>query len=508
MIELNTHRYKFKPFAHQLEGVRKLVEMPAFFIGDEMGLGKSKQVIDAACELYELGKIDLVLIVCPKAAVNGVWLDKDFGEIMTHTWVPWVSYVYHTRGLIKVSQSQPEAPRLGFVVTNYETLRKVVRVKRRKTYPRVGELAKLIKKRRVLFVVDESSYCAYPDSAQTRATYALRQHCDRVVELNGTPVSNSPLSLYPQFKILDPSIIGCRTKTEYVAKYCQVDIYGNARHYANAPELMKKTAPYVLRRMKSDCLDLPDKLYTRQEVTLTEHTWRLYKDMRDNMIAWLDQETAMVAAQAVVKVLRLLQLTSGIMGGVEGQDVEVISHEKRDFLVDFIKGELPNQGRIIVWNHFRLEQEHLAQRLRAEGITTYRIYGGQHPNEREEAIRKFSRVSPYPSNGTQGAETSVGSDSNHAVLLGQSRAGGIGLNLVAAALAIYCSNSYSHVVRKQSEDRIHRLGQSRPCTIMDVLAVGPKGERTMDHQVLRALLHKEDLERWTTEQWKEALAAA
>jgi SNF2 family DNA or RNA helicase len=200
----------------------------------------------------------------------------------------------------------------------------------------------------------------------------------------------------------------------------------------------------------------------------------------------------MVAAQAVVKVMRLLQLTSGIMGGVEGEENRVISHDKAEFITDFVAREIPQQRRIIVWNHFRLEQDNLAVRLGAKGIPVFRIYGGQKQEERDTAVRTFTNTSGGP---------------DHAVLLGQSRAGGIGLNLVSAALAIYASNNYSHVVRKQSEDRIHRLGQLRACTIMDVLATGPKGERTMDHQVLRALLHKEDLERWTTQQWKEALLA-
>ena len=82
------------------------------------------------------------------------------------------------------------------------------------------------------------------------------------------------------------------------------------------------------------------------------------------------------------------------------------------------------------------------------------------------------------------------------------------INLVTSALAIYISNGYSHVARLQSEDRIHRMGQRRPCSILDVLAVGPAGQKTWDHAVLKALTDKDDMEKWTTDLWKKALLAA
>lgn len=491
---MNVERYKLPPMAHQVRGVAHLLEQPTFAIFDEMGLGKTKQAIDAACELFERGLIDLVLVLAPAAAVRGVWLDMDYGEIKKHAWVPWVAYAYHHKGLLKVGQSQPDPPRLAFLVTNYEYLRRRVKVKRRWTYPRVAEIHNIIKGRRVMLVVDESSAVAYPKSAQTHATYELRKKCHRVVLLNGTPISNNPLNAYSQFKILDPRILGFRHFGEFKGRYvAQTGLYGQPLKYQNMEEFQEKTAPYCIRRTKDECLDLPQKLYTQREVTLSTETWRLYQEMRDEMVAWLDQDTPSVAKQAIVKVVRLAQITSGLLGGVEREDeARVIGQEKVSFVAELLDSLIEDEKRLIVWSRFRKEQQLLAYHLRGRQYPVHRIYGGQPETERDLAISEFSDL-----RNTQSA-----------VLLGQPKAGGIGLNLTTAATAIYISTDYSLLTRKQSEDRIHRIGQERPVTIVDILAVGPKGQKTIDHGILHALKNKEDIANWTTSRWREVLLAS
>jgi SNF2 family DNA or RNA helicase len=498
---LSLGQYRLPPFEHQIRGVERLLEEPAFGLFDEMGLGKSKQAIDAACELFIRGVIDLVLVLTPAAAVRGVWLDQDYGEVVKHAWAPWVAYVYHHKGLVKVGQSQPQPPRLGFLVTNYEYIRRRVKVKRKWTYPRVKDLEKLTKGRKILLVVDESSAVAYPKSAQTRAVYALRQFCHRVILLNGTPVSNNPLNIYSQFKIMDPRIFarateesdGCKSFTEFKTKYAILGRFGQPVRYQNMEDFQARTTPYCIRRLKEDCLDLAPKLYTQREVALSTETWRIYREMRDEMVAWLDTGEASVARQAVVKVVRLAQITSGLLGGFEDDpEAKVIGTEKVSFVHDLLNSLIEDEKRLIVWSRFRKEQRLLFEKLAQHGHTTYRIYGGKPQAERDLAI---GQISDHRNTQT-------------AILLGQPKAGGIALNLTTAATAIYISTDYSLLTRKQSEDRIHRMGQVRPVTIVDILATGPNGQKTIDHGILRALKEKEDIATWTTSKWREVLLAA
>src|SRR5882762_9178701 len=124
MIELDITKFKTKPFDHQIEGIKALLRYPAFALFDEMGAGKSKQVVDAACTLFANGEINLVLIVCP-AAVRSVWSDVVTGQIKTHGWVK--SRVMEFHSLRKGSNwrtvwADPDEE-LCWVVTNYEFLR-------------------------------------------------------------------------------------------------------------------------------------------------------------------------------------------------------------------------------------------------------------------------------------------------------------------------------------------------------------------------------------------------
>jgi SNF2 family DNA or RNA helicase len=92
------------------------------------------------------------------------------------------------------------------------------------------------------------------------------------------------------------------------------------------------------------------------------------------------------------------------------------------------------------------------------------------------------------------------------VLFAQPHAGGFGLNLQTCFTAVYLSNDYSYSTRVQSEDRMHRAGQKNACLYVDLIAVGPAGQKTVDISILEALRDKKSVADWTTSQWRHALA--
>jgi len=95
MIEINSNQLKSRPFKHQIEGVKAIVKNQAFALFDEMGAGKSKQVIDAACVLAQAGEIDTVVVIA-RASVRSVWINAEIGEIKKHCWIPVIVYEYHS----------------------------------------------------------------------------------------------------------------------------------------------------------------------------------------------------------------------------------------------------------------------------------------------------------------------------------------------------------------------------------------------------------------------------
>jgi SNF2 family DNA or RNA helicase len=482
IIEPYLDQFKTKPYKHQVEGVKYLLNHEYFGLLDEMGVGKSAQVVNAACILREEIKIDAVVVVSP-AAVRSVWINPDFGEIKKHSWVP--SRVIEFHNPLRVIWQDKDA-RIEWCITNYEYIRSEKHRERLKT---------LLHGRRFMLILDESIFAKNRAAAQTKACMDLGRLAARRVILNGTPIGNNPLDLWSQINFLSSKILPYKNFLHFRADYC---IFGGWHNKAvvswkNLDKLQNYIAPHVIRREKKDCLDLPEKIYTTCEVALTESTWKIYKEMRDENVVWLNENPSM-AAQAGVRIMRLSQVTSGFLGGFK-DDLESepqcaeIGREKLELLRTWVKERLEeNPGvKIICWCRFRPELERVAEDLK-DLLPTYRLYG-QGKKERTETINRFSDVSnPEP-----------------ALCAGQIAAGGFGLNLVAADHVVYLSNSFSLMHRLQSEDRVHRPGQTHHVLYLDVLATGPKGQRTIDHHVVKALREKNDLASWTVNAWKAAL---
>jgi SNF2 family DNA or RNA helicase len=506
------YAFKTLPFEHQRVGIKALVEHEAFALFDEMGAGKSKQVIDAACILAEQGKIDTVVIVAP-ASVRCVWLDKEIGEIKKHSWMR--NRVYEFRKDFKeVWEDRYETPQpnLDWVVTNYEWLRSAAHL---------GTLTEKIASLKALLILDESSYVKNRSASQTKAVLRLRKHCARCVLLNGTPVTNSPLDLWSQMQILDEKILGEYFKNFYNFRYSYCTMrtqkfagrsFQQVVEYKNLGELAQRISPFVLRREKKDCLDLPAKLYTEREVALSVESWKRYQELkRDALISLGAASEKRMEPNAAVRLMRLAQLTSGILGnGPTPQDpndldlpifspsMQDLSDEKLRWAVEYLTEECTAKA-VIVWCRWRRERERLAEALRSYNEKsgkvryTFELYGGQAKIERDIAVKYFS----------DNALTDYGGATY--VLIAQPHAGGHGLNLVAASEAIYLSNDFALGMRLQSEDRCHRPGQVNQVTYIDVLATGPKGQHTIDHVIFKALREKKNVADLTCQEWRKEL---
>jgi len=281
--------------------------------------------------------------------------------------------------------------------------------------------------------------------------------------------------------------------------------------WVNLKELSTILKPWVLRRLKKDCLDLPEKLFTTREVQLKSETWTRYQELKKEAVMALPTGDQLLEPNAAVRVMRLCQITSGHIGMVNyvtnGKETiiddntplqtepkfEDLSSEKLDWCVKYLTEEC--QARyVIVWCRWRRERERLAQMLalfeQKAIVDIYQLYGSQQQKEREFFVGIFSQITERKP---------------RQVLLAQPHAGGHGLNLIAATEVIYLSNDWSLGIRLQSEDRCHRPGQKHNVLYTDVIAVGPKGQRTVDWTVYQALIKKQELAHLTASAWRQKL---
>lgn len=520
-MQLDFSNTKFPPFDLQRVGIEALVKWDdkstgrvhggCFALFDEMGVGKSKQVIDAAQFLFEKGLIDNVVIIAP-AGVRSVWFDDELGEITNHAWTKFSHHIeeYHQRVRYWRLKGDDEQRWLRWTITNYEFIRRE---------DHKDEVISLCTERTLLLLEESSAIKSY-DSDQTKACMEIRKACGRITLLNGTPIANSPGDLFTQAYIMHPDILKCRNWFVYRARYAVMGGWQNKQivKWQNIEEIQELMKPYVLRRLLADSLDLPMKHDPIQiPVTLTENTWRLYTEMRDDMVSWLDQQTMSMATQAGVKAMRLAQMVSGFAGGIDalpdnlaidsGDDkfdtkkiadgiAEIGDEKLREFL-DWLEKRMQEHDwnhKVIVWSRFRPEVKRTLAAIKARWPEIYvgAIIGGQKKDERRHALRLLNpQTTP----------------SGPVVVVGTPASGSMGLNCVASWTMVYLSNDFNLKTRLQSMARIHRAGQVHECYYFDFVAQGPRGQKTVDHIALKALNNKENLASWTAAAWLQHIRA-
>jgi SNF2 family DNA or RNA helicase len=488
---LDWSKCTFNPFEHQVIGVKALMENKYFGLLDEMGAGKTKQVIDAACFLYEREQIDLVLIICP-AQVKDVWIHPQYSQIIEHAFAKGIIHEFTSR-----TEKLPGKEKgLTWVVTSVELLRQPKHVQ---------TLINLLKGRKLWAIIDESSTISNWKAAQTKGVMKIKPWAARRSILNGTPVGQSPMNLYSQFDFLDSNILGFKNFFAFRNRHARMGGWQNKQvvGFNGLEEIQNKIKPYVLRRLKEHCLDIKPKMDAPiREVRLSKETWAMYVQMRDEFVAYLDgqEDRASVVTAAPIKSLRLAQLCSGFLGGVQEDGsseptTHEVSRELTDDFLDYLHARLQfdENYRLIVWCRFRPEIARL-ERLAKERfpqLTVRVLQGGLSKADRSEAVSLFHPDAPDP----------IGP----ALLIGQPQAGRFGLNFTKCSNVDYISNDHSFLTRSQSEDRIHRPGQKFQAYFQNYVVVGPNRERTVSGMILKALKNHEEVASWTCSQWVSEL---
>lgn len=500
------------PFQHQREDTQAVIDHPYFFIASEMRTGKTKIVIDAAQFLFERSVIDRVIVVAP-APVRDVWYDPKLGEIRKHAWRDLPSLVLQFHKKIRKWGTNPQAldpsaKRLQWLVTNYEFISSTTRLQQVLAW--CGP--------RTLLILDESSYVRTASAKRTKHCLRLRRACGRVVLINGTPIFHSPLDLYSQGNLLHSSILDCPTVTHFKARYeVSQPLYKAGEPvktatgyqitknigWVNLPDLQARFAPYTVRRLQADCLDLPPKLDpVPLTVPLDERTWRIYKQMRDEMVVWLSEDDVAISPTRAVRVMRLSQITNGFLGGIQplipDEDSEIkieeISHEKLDVVLWFVGQQLeadPNT-KIVAWGRYRreIERAHDAVKEKYRHLECAIIYGNQ---KREDRLRALSLLKPETA--PQGPVFVAGIEGT----------GSFGLDFTASHTCLSMSSGYSHGQTAQTLDRVYGPGQTQPVAYFDLIATGPDGQKTIDHIIIEARRAGENIANWTSAAWIKAL---
>ena len=456
--------YKTQPYEHQRKALAESADRTTYALFMEMGTGKTKTTIDNIAYLYLKKRIDSALIVAPKS-VYTVWKN----EIDTHL-PDSIERIVYAWKVDKPKKLQPFVVKKGllkFFLINVEALSTKKGLDICNKY--------LLNQPNNIVVIDESTTIKNPKAKRTKNILALRWRAKMRRILTGSPVTKSPLDLYTQCAFLDPALLGFKSYYAFRNRYCTFDEVYIARGeaimvpdgYTNLDELEQKLNQFSIRLTKDECLDIPDKIYQKREIMITGDQKRVYERLRIEALAKFENETISVHNQ-LTELLRLHQVANGYCKSDDGEILQ-FNNEKLKALLEILE---ETDQKVIIWATYVHNINEIIASLNDKygSETVVSIFGETSQSDRMLAVDRFQN------------------DDKCRFFVGNPTTGGYGLTLTAAKYVIYYSNNYNLEVRKQSEDRAHRIGQTKNVVYIDIMA-----KDTIDEKIVQALKRKNQL---------------
>lgn len=439
----------------------------------EMGCGKTLTTIAVAGALYNLGKIDRVLVVAP-TSVCSVW-PHDLNQFAAFPWEARV-LLGDKKKRLKALNELKNWPfkALRIAVINYESTH------------RDGIFEALAAYRPDLIVCDESQRIKNPSAAQSKALHKLGDAAPFRMILSGTPVQNNAVDLYSQYRFLDPAVYGANFYA-FKNRYCIMGGYGQHQivGYRNMDELVEKEHSVAYRVTKEECLDLPQQTFINRYVQFTDAEQAIYEQLRKSSFLELETGENVTATTILTMYLRLMQLTGGFLTADESTRPNQVNTAKLDALADIVDDYVVDAGKkLVIFARFRAEIAAIENLLRLRKIQYGSIYGDVPMEERGKIVEDFQ------------------TNPDTKVFVAQIQTAGLGITLHAASTAVFYSYDYNYANYAQALARIHRIGQRLPVTYIHLVVDG-----SIDEKILAALENKEDMAKTVVDSWREVLTA-
>ena len=442
-----------KPYKHQMEGVIYGLEHESFLLGDDQGLGKTKEIIDLAMCRKQTDGLKHCLIIC---GINGNkynWADEVKIHSKEDSWI--LGTRFTKRPPIKMIEGSTKdkmedlnnIPHQFFWITNIETLRggsfKEKQGKRTvMRFPIAEKIQELCDKGIIgMIAFDEAHKAKNPDSQQGKALLSIDCKGPKI-PMSGTFVLNNPLDLY-----LPLRWSGFETHSFYAYKqhYCKMGGFGGKEivGYKNLDELRSMVSKVMLRRVKGDVLDLPPKVHTIEWVDAYPEQKSLYKDVRDQVRDNIDK--VKVHPDPLSEMLRLRQVTGypGILSST------VTKSAKMDRMEELVEEEVAVGGKAIIFSNWSEMTNVIRHKLKKYNPAY--ITGEVGSVQRMEEKDRFQN------------------DPNCKVMIGTIGALGTGFTLTAAQLVIFVDEPWNRGIKDQAEDRAHRIGTRGTVRVVTIL---------------------------------------
>lgn len=443
--ETNSFNYKTKPYKHQIEGVQFGLEHDRFILGDDMGLGKTKQIIDLSVIKKHKYNYKHCLIIC---GVNGLkWNWESEIKIHSDEKSQILGCRKNNKGKYVVKGESCKLQDLEdintgklddtyFIITNVETLRNKAISDKLKFLCDTNKIN--------MIAVDEMHKCATNNSQQSKGLLKLRS--ESMIAMSGSLIMNNPLDLYMPLHWLGYDRHEFR---DFENHFCRFGAYKNITGFKNMEQIQEILKVIMLRRLKSDVLDLPEKIYSVEYVEMSAKQQKIY----DEVLNGLREQVDLIACSKnpLANLIRLRQAT----GHTSTISSSISESAKMDRLRELVK-EYVNAGhKCIIFSNWTSMTDILKIELMEYNPA---IVTGATKDKISEKDRFMN-----------GPECKI--------IIGTIGALGTGFTLTAADTVFFLDEPFTSANKIQAEDRAHRIGAKRPINIITLITKNSIDER-------------------------------
>jgi len=451
--------FKIKPWDHQLKAIESARNRNSYFLRFEPGCGKTLTLINILRIVYKKNRqIIPTLILSPLPTLEN-WRR----EITANAGLTVSKNVSVLTGTSKSKIKQLLSPDFNIFITNHESLDS-------------SDFCDAVKKRKIkILVIDESQRFKAPDSKRVKKAIEIADKCEYRYCLSGTPVLNSLLDLWAQLRILSKDQLVPQNYYNFRGRFFYNE---NAdKQWLSWPswkpalgaesDLAEILNNCSSAAKKSECLDLPPFIQKTIYVEMSSAQKKHYKELEKDFLTYVNLE-ACVTTNAITKMLRLLQVSNGLLPLTTSNELMHIGSGKLEILRDMLKDITPYH-KVIVWTHWADTYDEIARVCEEENIGFTMLTGKTKKADKQQSIDGFEQ------------------DPSVRVLIGNQGAGGVGINLQAASYSINYSKDFSLEKFLQAQARNYRGGSEIHEKIYQVDLVT---KDSIEEQIELALTHK------------------
>jgi SWI/SNF-related matrix-associated actin-dependent regulator 1 of chromatin subfamily A len=431
-VSIDYSKYSHRPpLEHQKIAIEKLAGSKRFILADDMGLGKTTSTIIAALETGS----KKVLIVCP-ASLKINWQR----EIENYSDRP-----------VFIAEGKKFSTEHDFVIINYDILKNF-----HDSDPKKKDESLLLQSGFDLVILDEAHMISNVQAQRTKIINSFAKKVDKVWLLTGTPMTSRPMNYYNLLNLIESPV--AQNWKAYAIRYCQGFQFTagkrkvwNVMGASNLEELRDRTSKQILRRLKEEVLDLPDKIITPVYLRLKS---KEYEDLMGEYYDWYDKNPD-ESSSLTVQFSKLMKVR------------KVIANEKTKQTIEFVENILEQGKKVIIFTNFTDTLQTIYQHFGKQAVY---LDGSCSNSVRQQAVDSFQN------------------DDKTRVFVGNLKAAGVGLTLTAAEVVIMNDLSFVPAEHAQAEDRAYRYGQKS-----NVLVYYPLFENTIEGAIYDILNRKKQI---------------